>query len=109
MERTISHSELRTLLKDPGSTVFLDLRRKADFDADSVMMPGARWFNPDEIGEWSATLPKDREIILYCVHGKAVSNMAVDHLGGNGCRARFVEGGMEGWKAAGGATMPKPK
>ena len=109
MERTISHNELATLLKNPGSTVLLDLRRKADFDADSLMVPGARWLNPDDIGEWGASLPKDRDIILYCVHGKAVSNMAVDHLRGKGYRARFIEGGIDGWKAAGGATMPKPR
>jgi rhodanese-related sulfurtransferase len=52
-------------------------------------------------------LPKDQEIILYCVRGGAVSNSVVDALQAKGLQARFIEGGIEGWKAAGGAVLEK--
>jgi rhodanese-related sulfurtransferase len=36
-----------------------------------------------------------------------VSNSVLDHLLGQGLKARFIEGGIEAWKAAGGATSVK--
>ena len=109
MSRTMSHDQLRSLLRNPRNITLLDLRRKVDFDADDVMIPGAKWLNPDEIQTWSASLPKDQEIILYCAHGKTISNMAVDHLQAKGYRARFVEGGIDDWKTAGGAVVSKTR
>ena len=109
MSRTISHNELRNVLRNPRNVTILDLRRKADFDADDVVIPGAKWLNPDEINSWSDSLPKEHDIVVYCAHGKTVSNTAIDHLQGKGYRARFVEGGIGDWKAAGGAVVSKTK
>ena len=46
-------------------------------------------------------------MVLYCVRGGSVSNTVVDALQAKGVRARFIEGGIEGWKAAGGDTVNK--
>jgi rhodanese-related sulfurtransferase len=85
----------------------LDVRRQNDFDADKVKLPGAQWKNPEQMAEWSRNLPKDREVVIYCARGGSVSNSVLDHLLGQGVKARFIEGGIEAWKTAGGTTAAK--
>jgi len=36
------------------------------------------------------------------VRGGSVSNSVLDALRAQGLQARYIEGGLEGWKAAGG-------
>lgn len=108
MNRTISSAELAVLLENHAELTVLDLRRTADFEADAFMVPGARWLDPGAIDDWSTTLPRDREIVLYCAHGKSISNAALDKLLALGIKARFIEGGMDGWKDAGRALAAKP-
>lgn len=106
MSRTISPQDLKTLLIRQDVTL-LDVRRKNDFDADAVTLPGAHWKNPEQIAEWSKTLPRDKEVVIYCARGGSVSNSVLDHLLGQGLSARYIEGGIESWKQAGGATRVK--
>jgi rhodanese-related sulfurtransferase len=108
MSRTLHASELQKLLAAGAPLTILDLRRPSDYEPDSGVVPGARWLSLEKIEEWSAALPRDREIVLYCAHGKTISNAALDHLLAKGFRARFIEGGMDGWKEAGGQLAPKP-
>jgi rhodanese-related sulfurtransferase len=106
MSRTITPNDLKPLVDKQAVTV-LDVRRQNDFAADSVTLPGAQWKNPEQLAAWSKTLPKDKEIVIYCARGGSVSNSVLDHLLGQGLKARFIEGGIEAWKAAGGATSVK--
>lgn len=106
MKRTISPDELKPLV-DSRAVILLDVRRKNDYDSDAVKLPDAQWFNPERLAEWCASLPKDREVVLYCVRGGAVSNAVVDSLQAQGIRARYIEGGIEAWKHAGGTTVAK--
>lgn len=52
-------------------------------------------------------MPKDQEVVLYCMRGGAVSNEVVDALQAKGIKARFIEGGIYAWKEAGGAVKPR--
>jgi rhodanese-related sulfurtransferase len=105
MERTIKPETLKTEL---AGKYVLDVRRAADRQASSEQLAGAHWKNPDELAQWADELPKDREIVLYCVRGGVVSNSVVDTLQAKGLKARFIEGGIEGWKAAGCEVADKP-
>lgn len=106
MNRTITPNDLKPLVEKQSVTV-LDVRRANDFDADKVKLPGAQWKNPEQMAEWSKNLPKDKEVVIYCARGGSVSNSVLDHLLGQGFKARFIEGGIEAWKAAGGTTSEK--
>lgn len=106
-DRVISHADMKKALEQPGGAVVLDLRRNADYDKDTLTMPSSRRLDPDKIAEWSGTLPKDKEILLFCAHGRTISNTSVDYLTKNGYRARLIAGGFDSWKDAGGATAPK--
>lgn len=102
MERTIKPQDLQLADKH-----LIDVRRAADRDASSEQIPGAAWHDPEKLADWAASLPKDKEIVLYCVRGGSVSNGVVDALQAKGLNARLIEGGIEGWKAAGGAIAAK--
>jgi rhodanese-related sulfurtransferase len=70
-------------------------------------LAGATWKDPSQIADWADSLPKDQDIVLYCVRGGSVSNSVVDTLQAKGLKARFIEGGIEGWKASGGEVIAK--
>ncbi len=106
MSRTITPTDLKSLVEKKSVTV-LDVRRQNDFDADQVKLPGAQWKNPEQMAEWSKGLPKDKEVVIYCARGGSVSNSVLDQLLGQGLKARYIEGGIEGWKTAGGPTAAK--
>lgn len=102
LPRTINPAKL-----DPDETLVLDVRREADFTASKEIIPGAFWKNPEKIDAWITALPKTQDVVIYCVRGGAISNEIVDRLQAEGIKARFIEGGIEGYKAAGGKLAKK--
>lgn len=102
MERTIKPEHL-----NPDESLIFDVRREADYAASNETIPGAFWKNPDKVDAWIGALPKSQEVVIYCVRGGSVSNSIVDRLHAEGIKARYVEGGIEGYKAAGGKVDKK--
>ncbi len=100
--RTIKASEL-----DPDITLVFDVRREADYAASNEIIPGALWKNPEKIDVWFGALPRTMDVVVYCVRGGSVSNSVVDRLQAEGVKARYIEGGIEAWKAAGGKLATK--
>lgn len=106
MSRAISVEELKRLQRTtPGCTV-LDVRRKADFDADDRKIAGATWKNPETVNEWADTLT-GKTVALYCVKGGSVSQSVADALTDKGIDAAYLEGGIKAWKEAGGELDPE--
>ena len=64
--------------------------------------PAAEWRDH----EWSADLP-DGVVIVYCVHGREVSQGAAGALRSAGIDAVVLEVGIEGFIQAGGETVAK--
>ena len=104
MERTIKPEDLRAA---GDSTLILDVRREGDYAASSESVPRSVWRNPEQIDAWLAEVPRDQDVVIYCVRGGTVSNSVVDRLQAAGVKARFIEGGLEAWKAAGGKIVSK--
>lgn len=104
MERTIKPETLKTELV---GKLILDVRRAADRDASTEQLARAIWKDPEKLTEWADSLPKNQDIVLYCVRGGSVSNSVVDALQTRGLNARFIEGGIEGWKTGGGEVVAK--
>jgi rhodanese-related sulfurtransferase len=102
MERTIKPENI-----NPDTGLILDVRREADYTASTEAIPGAFWKNPERIDEWITALPKTQDVVIYCMRGGSVSNSVVDRLQSEGIKARFVEGGIEGYKTAGGKVAAK--
>lgn len=79
----------------------IDVRRASVFEAAPSTLPRARWRDPAAIATWAAELPADEGVVVYCVHGHDVSRAAALRLRAAGIPARFLQGGLEGWVAAG--------
>ncbi len=61
----VSKDELKAKL---GSTdlVLLDVRATNDWKESGEKITGAQRVDPETVDAWAATLPKGKEIILYC-------------------------------------------
>lgn len=61
----ISKDELKAKLGSPGM-VLIDVRTENDWAKSDVKITGAVRMDPETVDVWAATLPKDKEIVLYC-------------------------------------------
>jgi rhodanese-related sulfurtransferase len=61
----ISKEELKAKLGSPD-LILVDVRTKKDWDMSSGKIIGAIRMDPDAFDDWSGTLAKDKEIVLYC-------------------------------------------
>jgi Fe-Mn family superoxide dismutase len=86
---------------DVKDALLLDVRRKGVFLAAPTRMVGSQWLDPAAIESWAETLPTDRTVIVYCVHGHEVSRATALRLRAHGLNARYLRGGIDGWQAAG--------
>jgi rhodanese-related sulfurtransferase len=96
---SISPDELYAGLGSAAAPLVIDVRRPAAFAAAPTIIASALYRPPDEIERWRAELPRDRAVIVYCVHGHEVSQQAATALRAVGINARYLEGGIEGWIA----------
>jgi len=62
----ISPEELKARLDAGEDVVVVDLRHSLDFEADPALIPGARRMEAAQLEEAHGSLPRDREIVLYC-------------------------------------------
>ena len=61
----ISKDELKAKLGS-SDIVLLDVRSKTDWEKSDEKIPGAVRMDPQTVDVWAGTLPKDKEIVLYC-------------------------------------------
>jgi len=61
----ILKGELKTKLGSPD-VVLLDVRAKNDWERSDEKITGAVRMDPQTVDAWAYTLPKDKEIVLYC-------------------------------------------
>ncbi len=104
MQTSITTKELADL----SDVTILDVRRKPAYDDDTVVIAAAAWRDPAMIDEWGGDVAPDRPVVCYCVHGHEVSQGAAATLRDLGIDARYLEDGIEDWKATGGRLAPKP-
>jgi Fe-Mn family superoxide dismutase len=97
---------LMSLLKTPRPPVVVDVRKRPAFEAAPSILPGVVWRDPHAVGQWAAELPSGCSVVVYCVHGPEVSRGVRDTLRRRGVIAGLIEGGIEGWRAAGGPVVP---
>jgi len=110
MSTSITAIELKSVLAGRQPPLVIDVRRPPAFRAAPDMAAGALRRDPGVVAGWAKTLPRAASIVTYCVHGHEVSQNAAKALREIGISARYLEGGLEeGWKAAGGEVVSKPK
>jgi rhodanese-related sulfurtransferase len=105
METTaISAASLRQSLASARPPLVIDVRKAPTFLGSPDLIRGALRRDPARVADWAKSLPGEADVVVYCVHGHEVSQGAAKALG-----AKFLEGGLEAWRAAGGELFGKPK
>jgi rhodanese-related sulfurtransferase len=100
----ISAAALRQSLASARPPLLIDVRKNERFREAPDLIRGALRRDPQRVEEWRQTLPAEADVVVYCVHGHEVSRGAAKALG-----ARYLEGGIEGWRADGGTLAAKPR
>jgi rhodanese-related sulfurtransferase len=100
MDASITPAALRQALHSSRPPLVIDVRKNPAFLSATEMMRGALRRDPAAVESWRPTLPRDAEVVVYCVHGHEVSQGVAKALG-----ARYLEGGIEHWD---GERMAKP-
>jgi len=101
MNRTITPQALKKNMAEDRDVIVLDVRRNTDYEADKEMIPSAVRRNPEQVDQWVQEIPKDKNVVVYCIRGGSVSNSVVDKLLAAGVSTRYIEGGWEAWKKSG--------
>jgi rhodanese-related sulfurtransferase len=104
----ISFSELRSALGERKPPIVLDVRRRPAYRDATDALAGALRRDPDTVGNWMKTLPRASSVVVYCARGHEVSQGVAKALGEHGIGARYLEGGIEAWKAKEGPLDRKP-
>ncbi|WP_298835731.1 chromate resistance protein ChrB domain-containing protein [uncultured Roseobacter sp.] len=110
--RNISPDALMRMIGTPSAPVLIDVTLDEDFEKDPCVIPTARRYPHDRL---EALVPElaGRHVITICQKGLKLSQGAAALLRTDGIRAEVLEGGNEGWKAAGlpripAAALPDP-
>ena len=105
---SISVSELRSAVSDGNGPILLDVRRAPAYRESGDTLAGALRRDPEAVESWLKTLPRASSVVVYCVHGREVSQNVAKTLEASGIRARYLEGGIETWKEKDGLLDHKP-
>lgn len=100
---SIEAGALRGLAGSARWPQVLDVRRAAAHEASTARIAGALRCAPERLEDSPSWLDPSREVVCVCVHGHEVSRDAASALRTLGFRARLLAGGIEAWRAAGGA------
>jgi rhodanese-related sulfurtransferase len=103
----ISAPELAHTLGSIRHPLVVDVRRQAAFSASQHLICGSLYRPPEHVARRQHELPTNRPIVVTCVHGHEVGQMAAAELRAAGLDARYLAGGVEGWIEAGYPHLPK--
>ena len=101
MTNAIDIKDLKKLFENEEPVTLLDVRRKADYQANQNTINGAVWRDPEKIDDWVKQLPAGQRTVVYCVKGGSVSQSVTDRLRGDGVDAVFLDGGLKNWIESG--------
>ena len=105
MVSSVSSDSLYAQLGLPAAPTIVDVRRASAYAELPRAVPGARRGDPEHIAQWAQTLPRGRAVVVYCAHGREVSQSAAQTLTALGFQAAYLDGGIEHWRHAGHATV----
>lgn len=100
--RPVRMIQAAELAQSKADVIVLDVRSHGYYERDAKRIYGSERMEPSAIGERIASLPRDREIVLYCTCiREATSSHVARALEDHGLKAAVLEGGFRAWKRAG--------
>ena len=105
-DHVVTYAAFRAMREAFPPPQVLDVRRTPAFDSDPWIIPGSVRCAPEDVSALVATLEPWRPVVAICVHGHEISRQAAAQLAAAGYGACSLDGGIDGWRAAGGTTVP---
>ena len=100
--RPVRMMKASELAQAKDNVMVLDVRSHGYYEKDTKRIHGSSRFEPYTPNEHAATLPKDREIVLYCTCVREATSANVARLlEDQGLKVSVLEGGFRAWKKAG--------
>ncbi len=96
-QSSISPQELYEQLGTARAPIVLDVREAADIGPAARAIVAARRRDPEEVARWAKDLPAGASVVVYCAHGRQVSQGVAAVLRERGLDARFLDGGIAAW------------
>ena len=105
---SIEPEDLYALMSSKPDVLLFDVRQPLDLLAEAEMIPGARRVPPKEIEQVSVSVPKDRDLFVYCTcpSDKTSREMTRRALALNFVKVKFLRGGLSAWKQRGYPVEP---
>lgn len=106
MSNSISARDLSSLSGTRSWPTVVAATRRAKFEDEARAIAGSVWRDHMQSEFWGPELARlGKPIIVYCLHGHNVSQLAVARLRAMGIDARYLEGGIDGYEEAGGLVL----
>lgn len=108
---SIPPEALYALLTSNQDVLLFDVRQPLDLLGHRVIVPGAKWLAPQEVLENPLLIPKEKDVVIYCTCPSAKTSRAILRraLAMGFLRIKFLEGGLDGWRAKGFPVKPYEK
>ena len=98
---SINLDEYLATIATPDQVRILDVRLQRDYEDSEYTLPNSEWKDPILIDQWIDSIPKDKKVVVYCVHGRSVSESVTERLLSEGFDVSFIESGIEGIRELG--------
>lgn len=110
-QHSITPEALHLLMASHPEVLVFDVRHSLDLLADSVIIPGARWVAPEVVRANPSLLPKESDLVVYCTcPSDKTSHIILRRALSMGfSRIKFLQGGIDGWRAKGFPVEPYEK
>ena len=106
MSKSISARELSNLSGTSNWPAVVAVTRCVKFEEEARAIAGSVWRDHMQAEVWGPELARlGKPILVYCLHGHNVSQLAVARLRAKGIDARYLEGGIDAYEAAGGLVL----
>jgi rhodanese-related sulfurtransferase len=92
---SISPHDLYARLGTAAAPAIVDIR--PELPAQARLIVSASPSSPKQERHWSSAFPGERSLVVYCMHGREISQNAARVLRTVGIDARHLEGGFVGW------------
>lgn len=104
----IAPDKFARLIGTPSAPALIDVRTQTAFAADPHLIPGARQRDAASVGQWGASFA-GKPAVVACAGGHELSQGVAAWLRQEGCVAEVLDGGHEGWRAAGLPRVPEAR
>lgn len=108
MSHSISVENLLSLSGTERWPIVVGATRCAKFEAEGRRIAGSVWRDHLQTAVWGPHLARSgKPLVIYCLHGHNVSQLAVARLRAMGINALYLDGGIDAWEAAGGVSLKR--